>query len=237
MGTAYGNADPSCEAADALDTVGGSGNYFNPFGNAYINPDGTPQTDLTTVNAPELYQYLLGRVTEDQVFEQDVFDAVISGSVSDVPGMALGVQRRIDSGNVLFDATMNSGNLDFVYGVSDWTAAFFGEVAYVLAKNIDINAAVRCEDFDELGVETIDPKLTVLWRATDDLTVRASRGSSFRVGSIQQLFGTVTTVHNMTDYDAGSAYKPSLTVGNDSLSPETTDMWNVGFSYVAGGAL
>ena len=93
------------------------------------------------------------------------------------------------------------------------------------------------EDFDELGVETIDPKLTVLWRATDDLTVRASRGSSFRVGSIQQLFGTVTTVHNMTDYDAGSAYKPSLTVGNDSLSPETTDMWNVGFSYVAGGAL
>ena len=87
----------------------GAGNcyYFNPFGNAYINPDGTPQTDLTLVNPPELYQYLLGRRTDDQVLEQDVFDAVISGSVSDNLGMALGVQRRIDSGSVLFDATMS----------------------------------------------------------------------------------------------------------------------------------
>jgi outer membrane receptor protein involved in Fe transport len=154
----------------------------------------------------------------------------------------VGVQHRIESGNVLFDATMNSGNLDFVYGASDWTgklttSAIFGEVAFAPLENVDVNAAVRYEDFDELGVDTTDPKISVLWRATDELTVRASWGSSFRVGSVQQLFGTVTTVHNMTDYDANSAYKPSLTVGNDTLSPETTDMWNVGFSYIAGGAL
>ena len=222
----------------------GAGNcyYFNPFGNAYINPDGTPQADMTLVNPPELYQYLLGRVTDDQVFEQDVFDAVVSGTLTDNLGVAVGVQHRIESGTVLFDATMNSGNLDFVYGASDWTgklttSAIFGEVAFAPLENVDVNAAVRYEDFDELGVDTTDPKISVLWRATDELTVRASWGSSFRVGSVQQLFGTETTVHNMTDYDGNSAYKPSLSVGNNALSPETTDMWNVGFSYVAGGAL
>lgn len=222
----------------------GAGNcyYFNPFGNSFINPDGTTQTDLSLVNPPELYSYLLGRVTDDQVFEQQVFDAVVSGTIMDDIGLALGMQHRVDSGRVLFDATMNSGNLDFVYGATDWNGeltntAVFAEVALPLGENIDINGAIRYEEFDELGLDTTDPKITILWRATDTITGRLSGGSSFRVGSIQQLFGTETTVHNMTDYNGVSAYKPSLSVGNDQLSPESADMWNLGFSWIPGGAL
>ena len=150
----------------------GAGNcyYFNPFGNAYINPDGTPQTDMTLVNPPELYAYLLGRVTSDSVYEQDVLDAVVSGTIGDSIGLALGLQHRVDFGRTLYDATMNSGNLDFVYGATDWegeltTTAVFAEIAVPLGDNIDINGAIRYEEFDELGVDTTDPKLTVLWRA------------------------------------------------------------------------
>jgi outer membrane receptor protein involved in Fe transport len=227
----------------------GAGNcyYFNPFGNSVVSPDGVRQTDLTLVNPPELYQYLLGRVTSDTHFEQDVFDAVLSGTVADLDsgaiGLAVGLQHRVDYGRTLYDATMNSGNLDFVYGATDWSGtltntAVFAEVGLPLGENIDVNLAVRYEEFDELGTDTTDPKLTVLWRITDTLTARASGGSSYRVGSIQQLFGRVTTVHNMTDFGTnGSAYKPSLTVGNDKLRPESADMWNVGFSWVPEGAL
>ena len=61
---------------------------------------------------------------------------------------------------------MNSGNLDFVYGATDWegeltTTAVFAEVAVPLGDNIDINGAIRYEEFDELGVDTTDPKVTV----------------------------------------------------------------------------
>jgi len=222
----------------------GAGNcyYFNPFGNSYIKPDGSAQDDLTLVNPPELYQYLLGRVTSQSTYEQDVFDAVLTGTILDEIGLAVGVQRREDFGRVLYDATMNSGNLDFVYGATDWdgkltTTALFTEIAIPVGDDIDVNVAVRYEDFDEIGQDTTDPKITVLWRATDTITARASGGSSFRVGSLNQLFGKVTTVHNMTDYEESSAYKPSITDGNQNLKPESADMWNIGVSWIPEGAL
>jgi iron complex outermembrane receptor protein len=222
----------------------GAGNcyYFNPFGNSYIKPDGSAQDDLTLVNPPELYEYLLGRVTSQSTYEQDVFDAVLTGTIFDEIGLAVGVQRREDFGRVLYDATMNSGNLDFVYGATDWdgkltTTALFTEIAIPVGDDIDVNVAVRYEDFDEIGQDTTDPKITVLWRATDTITARASGGSSFRVGSLNQLFGKVTTVHNMTDYEESSAYKPSITDGNQNLKPESADMWNVGVSWIPEGAL
>ena len=238
-----GNASYAASGGDF-----GAGNcyYFNPFGNSFVNPDGTRQTDQTLVNPAELYEYLLGRVTYDTHFEQDVIDAVLAGTIANLDsgpvGLALGFQRRVDYGRTLYDATMNSGNLDFVYGATDWSGeltntAVFAEIGLPIGESIDVNAAIRYEDFDELGVDTTDPKITVLWRATDTITARASAGSSYRVGSIQQLFGRVTTVHNMTDYNGSSAYKPSLTVGSDQLKPESAEMWNVGFSWVPEGTL
>ena len=130
---------------------------------------------LTLVNPPELYQYLLGRVTSQSHYEQDVIDAVLTGTILDEIGLAVGFQQRKDFGRVLYDATMNSGNLDFVYGATDWngtltTTALFTEIAIPVGDDIDVNVAVRYEDFDEIGQDTTDPKVTVLWRATDTIT-------------------------------------------------------------------
>jgi len=230
-------------AASGGDFGAGNCYYFNPFGNSYIKPDGTAQDDLSLVNPAELYQHLLGRVVVQSVYEQEVFDAVATGSIfDDQIGLAFGLQHRIDTGRVYYDSTMNSGNLDFVYGATDWdgklsTTALFTEIAVPVGDDIDVNIAVRYEDFDEIGQDTTDPKITVLWRATDTITARASGGSSFRVGSLNQLFGKVTTVHNMTDTDGTSAYKPSVTDGNSNLKPESADMWNVGVSWIPEGAL
>ena len=233
-------------AASGGDFNAGQCYYFNPFGNAAFTENGGRQDDLALRNPPELYQYLLGRVTSDSQFRQRVIDAVFAGDLFDMNsgalGLAVGFQRREDSARVVFDAATNSANLDFVYGATDWggtltTTAVFAEVNIPVVDSLEVNAALRWEDFDEIGESTTDPKVSVIWRPAEAFTARASWGSSFRVASLQQLFGSLTTVHNMTDAFSGTAYRAAITGGNRNLKPESTDMFNVGFSWIPQGAL
>lgn len=233
-------------AASGGDFNAGTCYYFNPFGSAYVTPEGDRQTDLTLRNPDELYQYLLGRTTSDSSYKQRVLDATIAGDMFDTAsgpiGVALGFQRRENSARVVFDATTNSSNLDFSYGATDWngtltTTAVFAEVNVPFGDRLEMNAALRWEDFDEIGESTTDPKVSLIWRPVDTLTARASWGSSFRVASLQQLFGSLTTVHNMTDAFSGTAYRAAITEGNNNLKPESADMFNVGISWVPEGPL
>ena len=251
-----GRGGPNC---DVINGVPGNGNqvfaatggdfdagdcyFFNPFGNNMFDRDGnkTKSHDLTLVNPEELYHWLAGRASHHGDFRQRVMEVVAAGDLWDTNagpvGMAIGFQRRRDSGDQIFDSALTTNNLDFVYGAQDWsgsltTTAFFVELSIPLGDNLEINAAGRYEDFDEIGEDTIDPKLTLLWRPTNSLSVRASAGSSFRAPSLIQSFGKITTVANETDVVGGTTYKPSLSVGNPDLTPETADTVNFGFSWV-----
>ena len=251
-----GRGGPNC---DVINGVPGAGNqayaasggdfdagdcyFFNPFGNNMFDRDGnkTKSHDLTLVNPVELYKWLSGRASHDGDFRQRVMEVVAAGDLWDTNagpvGMAIGFQRRRDSGDQIFDSAMTTNNLDFVYGAQDWsgaltTTAFFLELSVPIGDQLEINAAGRYEDFDEIGEDTIDPKLTLLWRPTDSLSVRASAGSSFRAPSLIQSFGKITTVANQQDVVGGTTFKPSLSVGNPNLTPETADTVNFGFSWV-----
>ena len=223
------------------DPTGGNCYYFNPFGNARFDRDGNEQTDLTLANPEELFEYLAGRVTSDTEYTQRVIDAVATGDLFDLSAgavaLAVGFQRRVDSGAAVFDAATNSNNLDFAFGIQDWsgtvtTNAVFAEIGIPVTESLEANLAVRYEDFDEIGENTTDPKLSLLWRPTDDLSLRGSIGTSFRVPTIQQLFGNITTVHNMADTGlGGTAFRPSITVGNPDLKPEESTNFNIGVSW------
>ncbi|NOX49547.1 MAG: TonB-dependent receptor, partial [Gammaproteobacteria bacterium] len=228
-------------AASGGDFDAGNCYYFNPFGSNQLTEDGSPQTDLTLINPDGLYEFVAGRITNDSNFRQRVIDVVASGDLFETDvgtiGLAVGFQRRRDSADVIFDAAANSNNLDFSFGAQDWsgnltTTALFVELGVPILDNLQVNVAVRYEDFDEIDEDTVDPKITILWQPLDSLSLRASAGSSFRVPSLQQLFGTITTVADQPDVVGGQAFKPSISVGNSNLSPESADTYNFGVSWI-----
>ena len=230
-------------AASGGDFGAGNCYFFNPFGSSVWDRDGNanPGYDRTLQNAPELYSWLIGRASSDTDYRQRVMEIVASGDLWDTASgpiaMAIGFQRRVDNGKVVLDSSLNTNNLDFVYGAQDWsgkltTTAFFVEIGVPLGDMVELNAAARYEDFDELGEDTVDPKVTLIFRPTDSLTIRASAGSSFRAPSLQQSFGAITTVSNLADIVGGTTYKASITQGNPNLAPETADNVNFGLSWV-----
>jgi iron complex outermembrane receptor protein len=233
-------------AASGGDFSAGRCYFFNPFGSHRFARDGSRQTNLTLTNPDELYQWLQGRASSDATYRERVFDVVAAGDLFDLfdrpVGLAVGFQHRRDTGDVALDSSLTADNLDFVYGADDWdgelsTTAFFAEVNVPIGDTLEVNIAGRYEEFDEIGEDTTDPKITVLWRPLDSLSLRASAGSSFRVASMQQLFGSLTTVANQTDVLSGTAFLPSITEGNDQLVPETADTYNVGVSWSPEGFL
>ena len=250
-----GYGGPNC---DLINGVPGSGNagyaasggdfgagdcyFFNPFGSSVWSRNGTPdQPDLSLRNPRELYEWLIGRASSDADYSQRVIDIVAAGDLFDTAsgpvGLAVGFQRRVDRAKTVLDSSLTTDNLDFVFGADDWqgeltTTAFFVEAAIPIGDMLEVNLAGRYEDFDEIGEDTVDPKITVLFRPTDSLTVRASAGSSFRVPSLLQSFGALTTVANQADLIGGTTFKPSITVGNPGLSPESADNVNFGFSWI-----
>ena len=216
--------------------------FFNPFGsNLFDRAGNLGQSDLTLVNPPELYGWLLGQASSKDEYQERVIDAVFAGELFDIGdqsvGLALGYQYRKDTGETFVDSALTSDNLDFVFGARPWdgqltTNAVFAELGLPLGPNFQANFAVRHEDFDEIGEKTTDPKITLLFQPLDSLSLRASWGTSFRVPSLLQSFGTLTTVANQVDIVGGTTFKPSLTVGNPELTPESAENWGVGFSWI-----
>jgi iron complex outermembrane receptor protein len=237
------------------DFAAGSCYFFNPFGNSQFDRNGSqydignlPAGDpaLELVNPPELYTWLLGKASSDVEYEQRVIDLVFAGEAFDLGeqpvGLAFGYQRRRERGETFLDSSLTSDNLDFVFGARPWkgeltTDAVFAEVRVPIGSRFEANFAVRYEDFDEIGENTTDPKITLLWQPVDGLSLRGSWGTSFRVPSLQQSFGSLTTVDNEVDVSGETTFKPAITVGNPELIPESAENWSVGLSWVPEGGI
>ena len=221
--------------------------FYNPFGSSRYSPDGSPQTDQTLRNPDELLQWMAGEISTQTDSEQTIYGVVVAGTIgqmNDFPiGLAVGAQRMSNEIDVDADKVANAFDYKFVLGGPDWdgkltTTSAFAEVNVPLHETFEMNLAARFTDFDEIGQDSWDPKASFLWRPTDDLAIRGSWGTSFRVGSLQQLFGSSTQLLNVTDRFASPAgslfFLPSIATGNPNLKPETAETWNFGFSWAPG---
>jgi len=217
-------------------TPGANGcEYFNPF-----------STRLTT--APNS-QAVLDYIIQDQVTvsesELSVIDAVISGGLFDLPagevGVAIGFQLRDESFNRTFDDISQNDGFAFVIGGQDFGEqrdpyAVFVETVIPLAEGLELQGAARFEDYGGVIGDTLDPKVSILWEATDSLTFRGSFSTSFRAPSVFQQFGVQTSLNEVDDpVSGGSFFAATRNVnpgpGGRPVTPEESNAINAGFSF------
>ena len=193
----------SCDPATGTPGVGDCV-YFNPFGSAL--------TGTGTVNSPALLDDLVGRLSFDAEADLLTIDGVVTGEFGEIGGgtvgAAFGFQLRDEELSYDYNDQANADNFLFLFGNPDFgdsrdVTALFAELALPFSDTVDVQLAARYEDYGE-GVDSTDPKLSILWRPTDDFSLRGSIGTSFRAPSLYQVYGTQTSLAQLTDPNVGT---------------------------------
>jgi iron complex outermembrane recepter protein len=235
-----GLGGPNCSS---LGSTPGGGGTPGAGGCVYFNPFGSALTGAGTRNSSELMSWINGSEhfeAESRLVTVEGFATRQFGELGGGPlGLAVGAQYRGDEIAYDYDANANRDNFMFLIGNPDFendrdANAVFVELALPLAETLHLQLAGRYENYGQ-GVDSTDPKATLLWRPTLRLSVRGSVGTSFRAPSLFQAFGTQTTYQQLIDPNVGTPQFFSVrTQPNPSgapLQPEEADVLNVGVSW------
>lgn len=239
------NASPAFNAATGLDctasnpfltangaTIPADGTFFNPFSSALLGSPGANDA---------LLDYIIEPLVSTRASELLVFEGFVSGELFDLPsgpvGVALGAQYRRQKISASFDDIAANDGFAFLIGEQAFAGsqsvyAVFGEANVPLADWADLQLALRYEDYGSQGGSTLDPKVAVLLRPTDRISLRGSFSTSFRAPSTFQLQGQSTTLQQVSDPNNGgaNAFVAVRAVGNSALTPETSTAYNLGFT-------
>lgn len=193
-------------------------------------------------NSPEMYDFIFGEFGYQAKSSQRVVDAHITGDLFELDagtvGAAFGIQHRKDTLSYDFNQLSNDLVFNFFGGGEDFTGsqevwAMFGEFNVPLADSLELQLAIRHEDFDTAS--TTDPKVALLWTPTDEFSVRASFGSSFRVATVFQNDSQFITPQTANDPLANGEEVTfiSLLTGDPDkpLTPQESDTFNIGFTW------
>lgn len=132
------------------------------------------------------------------------------------------------------EATQANGSRD--------NTAIFGELIVPVLDTLEVQLAVRHEDYSDFGTTT-DPKVSFLWTPTEDLSLRGSYGTAFRAPSLHQLgLGRTDESPNLIDTlrcaaigNQDRACEPqeytAVFEGNPDLAPEESKSYNLGIIY------
>jgi iron complex outermembrane receptor protein len=124
--------------------------------------------------------------------------------------------------------------------------AAYAELNVPVLSSLELNAAVRFDDYEGTGNKTV-PKLSVRWRPTEMVLVRASAGRGFRAPSLTELWQPQVTgvsaaglndpercnqadangVINQDSRDCATQF-PITLGGNPDLEPETSENYTLG---------
>lgn len=208
--------------------------FFNPFASS-LDPT-TPEF----ANSPELIDFIIGDQFINGRSELTVVDAVFSTTFGELPGgeigIAIGGQYRADDLAQDFDAISNEDGFSFLVGGPDFSGsgdsfAGFGEISLPIFASLEIQAAVRHERTQ--GLSTTDPKVAVLYRPSQSVSLRGSYSTSFRAPSLFQTIGTQTSFAQVSDPLLGgsNAFISVRSFGDPDLLPETSRAFNAGGSF------
>ena len=206
--------------------------FFNPFSSTFAASPGDP-----LFNAPELRQFIIGDYFGDGQSQLTTVEANLTGSIPALGGAyATGVQYRDQALDFSYDSITRQDGFAFLIGNANYTAhddtlAAYGEVWLPLGERTEATFAARYEDYRTGTGDTLDPKVTLLFRATEAFSVRGSFGTSFRAPSPFQTRGVQTNFTNIVDHDGSRTFAGRRTLGDPDLDPETSRAINIGATW------
>ncbi len=221
-----------CDAANSAPGTNGC-LFFNP----------------TSINDPvnqELRDFIIGDYIGDTESELTSYEGTITGNdLFALPGgsagFALGFQYRDESLTAVYDSITQQDGFAFLIGNTNFSGerdvvALFGEILLPVSENIEVSAAIRYEDYGDGVGDTTDPKISILWTPSDNLSFRGSIGTSFRAPSVHQLLGAQTNFANISDPNNGGSttFAGNRTIGDLDLEPETSTAFNLGATWAVG---
>ncbi len=200
-----------------------------------------------STNTQEALDFIETTTTRIGKSTNKTLDATISGPIADIDGneimLALKAEYREEAisdnpddqflrGEVFgTEATQANGQRD--------STAIAAEFAIPLLDNLEVQIAVRYEDYSDFGTTT-DPKISFLYKAMDNLSFRGSYGTAFRAPSLHQLgLGRTDESPNLVDNGRCDAVNigcqpaeyTAIFAGNPDLGPEESKSFNLGMIF------
>ena len=211
----------------------GSYNFLNP-----LDPDPAHQAAILSTSAT---------LFRDIETEFNSFGITLDGAFLDLPagqiGWAAGFETAEEKYKDQYDNMREAGNITGSAGNSSsgsrqrWAA--FAEFQIPVMDDLDVNVAMRHDDYDDFGTE-FSPQVAVRWQPLDMLTVRASWGEGFKApdlgnigAELSQSFNDVTDfvfcqANGIADADCPNSQVEQYLGGNPDLQAETAESYNFG---------
>jgi iron complex outermembrane receptor protein len=207
-------------------------------------------TNQNDNNSIQVMDDIAARDKESTVQSLDVIDIVLNGEVPlfgfELPGgpvsAAIGYQNRDDkftntpsAVELAGDTWIGGTEKETITTGSRQVDAFFMELSVPVLSNLELELAVRREEFST-GQASTDPKFGLSYAPTDWLTLRATQGDAFIAPSLTSLFNPVSCgLSTVTDrFGPFSAFTTACGGGNPNLSNESSQSRQLGFDLVFG---
>jgi iron complex outermembrane receptor protein len=197
--------------------------------------------DRPSMNSPALRASMFGTDERTSKSELTFIDTRATTEIGRLPGgpvgFALGIEYRDESiKGIPSELLLNGGILGqastFVDGERT-SLAMFGELALPLTRQLEVQAALRYDDYSDFGT-ALSPKLGLKFKATRELLMRATWGRGFRAPPLPAItdgsaaFGAAAIVEPTTGRPAQVAASIN---GNPDLEPEKSRTFTAGFVF------
>ncbi len=208
---------------------------YNPF---YV-------TDEANNNSIHVMNAIAGRSTEVVEDKLDTIDIVFNGEVPlggfELPGgpigAAIGFQRRNEwyenvpsEEEIAGDTWIGGAEREVITNGDREVDAYFAELAIPVLSNLEVELAVRREEFST-GQTSTDPKYGITWAPLNWLTLRATQGDAFIAPTLEQLLNPVTCgLSTVSDkFTVFDAFTTACGGGNPTLQNEHSESKQFGF--------
>jgi len=204
-----------------------------------VNPSAASNAAAVGLSSADTFRDILTEYDQPGFSMTGSFGELGGGAI----GWAVGAETAKESYQDIYDSYREAGNVIGTAGNSAsgdrQRSAYFAEVSVPLLDNLEINAAVRNDDYDDFGSNT-SPSVSVRYEPFEWLVLRASYNEGFKAPDLTALYSSRSQSFNdVTDFprceamgidpvDCPTFQVENFTGGNPSLGAEEAESTNFG---------